>query len=238
MTLRRWSAAAVATLVATMATVASAVAQDPPKMTWGVFPGYEFQTGTFNSAERNYPCTVQVMGWARENGVSGVQRIRIHYELYGAYAPLHLPSERSSNQVAYPRQSGGEFPDDFNSYYLTALMPWGLWFEENGERLIMDYVGERPSFWKPDIHEEVELGAFDCGYGEEPRACSTALDAPLRCPGDTRPLEEQGTEVTGEGRAPGRSDQDQDGVDDSLDCPAGTIETPGSRGTCISPPRS
>jgi hypothetical protein len=159
------------------------------------------------------------MGWARELGVSGVQRIRIHYELYGAYTPLELPSERSSSQVAYPTQDGGEFPDDARNYWLKALMPWGLWFEEDGERLIMDYVGERPSFWRPDIHEEVVAGTFTCGL-DVPRDCGTG---PLLCPSDNEARHVEGRAVTGGGGADGLSDRDQDGIDDTQDCPVDSI---------------
>ncbi len=198
-------------------------AEDRVLMRAGVVTGWEFQTGRFNDPAGQFPCTAQVQAFAVELGISGVQRIRAHFEVYGPYAPFWLPSERSSSQVAYPAQHGGEFPDDFRNYHVKILLPWGLWFEENGDQLVLDYVGERPSFWKPDLHEEVLVGRFDCGFDELPTCMQGNWE--LSCAEEVRP-----DDVDGRGGANDIVDLDQDGIDDrqdpSVGCPPGAVPGP------------
>jgi hypothetical protein len=181
------------------------------KVSWGTMDGYEFQTGTFimgSGAPMPWPCTASVTPWVTEVEKSGIQRMRLHFELYGAYTPLGLPSQRSSNQVVYPK-GGNEFVDDDRSFYIAAAMPWGLWKEERGERIVADFVGERPSMWNPDVHHELELGTIDCDSSSDMVNCMTYNNCPVNVdPGD---------EVEGNGSVIGGADTDQDGIPNDQD---------------------
>ena len=218
--MRFWSRSRTAALAGVL--LASLLAGQPAgaeetdgKTEWGTLAGYEFRTGTFimgSGAPIPWPCTASVTPWVKEVEKSGIQRMRLHFELYGAYAPLGLPSQRSSNQVVYP-QGGAEFADDDRSFYITAVMPWGLWKEERSERIVADFVGERPSFWNPDVHHELELGTIDCDSSSDVVNCMTYNNCPVNVDPDD--------EVKGGGAPAGGFDSDQDGIPNDEDTDQG-----------------
>jgi hypothetical protein len=217
--MRLWSRFRIVSLAGVL--LASLLAGQPAgaeetdgKIEWGTMDSHEFRTGTFimgSGAPLPWPCTASVTPWVTEVQKSGIQRMRLHFELYGAYTPLGLPSQRSSNQVVYP-QGGAEFADDDRSFYIAAALPWGLWKEERGERIVADFVGERPSFWNPDVHHELELGAIDCDTSEMVN-CLTYNNCAVNVEPDDG--------VTGGGAVVGGADTDQDGIPNNEDTDQG-----------------
>jgi hypothetical protein len=109
-------------------------------------------------------------------------------------------------------------------------MPWVLWKEERGERIVADFVGERPSFWNPDVHEEIELGTIDCDSTTDTVNCETYNNCAVNVDPDD--------EVKGGGAPAGGSDTDQDGIPNDQDTDPGVCIESGvcSSGRGIAPP--
>jgi hypothetical protein len=93
----------------------------------------------------------------QELGVSGITRLRAKFELRLAYDPGTLPYVPASTGWLY----SNSFADDARNYWNA----WSFGFRYARDR---DYwiravlLGERPSFWEPDLKLKLDLGGVVC----------------------------------------------------------------------------
>jgi len=103
-------------------------------------------------------CTATTAVWLQELGSSGVNRLRVKFELKGYYDPGYLPSYGSTNWA-----KSNTFPDDSLSYSMGFnLNPY--FYISNGKTMSVwaKFIGQRPSFWKPDLKIHKKLGDVTC----------------------------------------------------------------------------
>jgi hypothetical protein len=99
-------------------------------------------------------CEIRMGGWVQELGASGVKRFKAQFWI----------ASPNASALSYNRSGWGysvPFPDDARSFYeyfhwTIRTRPgstYGLW---------MKGVGERPSFWQPDLVKKVKVGETGC----------------------------------------------------------------------------
>jgi hypothetical protein len=111
------------------------------KMRWGYS-----NRGQPTSKREGAACVSSTKIWVQELGKSGITRLKAKFERRGPYDPGIPGTSYSTNGWYY----SGAFPDDYLSYWATFYtrfrhFPGGVY----KIRAVM--VGERPSFWKPDV---------------------------------------------------------------------------------------
>jgi hypothetical protein len=148
-------------VVALLGTASPASAADG--LDWGLGLDGVGATSTFQEATQSTPygiCTVTAQVWLRELGLSGVTRLRGRFELRSVYDPGFLPTYQKT-----PWNWTIElFADDSVSHwgYFNARLNipvggvYALWFVG---------IGERPSFWQPDLKLHGRIGEVGCPTG-------------------------------------------------------------------------
>jgi hypothetical protein len=87
----------------------------------------------------------------------------VEYQLRSPYDPGYLPARWTSQRLRTV-----EFPDDARNFYFdTYLTPGTVWFG-NGKTFAVwaKFIGERPSFWRPDVKIKVKVAEFMCDIQE------------------------------------------------------------------------
>jgi len=147
-------AVVVSALVATLLSVPGSVTAGT-NFTGGIIEGLR----SIPSSRGSLVCTPTARVWSQELRKSGVDRLRARFELKGPYAEGWLPSYSKTEWMYTAR-----FPDDINSYnFHWTLRPDVLTFG-NGKQVAIwaKLIGERPSFWKPDLKFHFKVGVVGC----------------------------------------------------------------------------
>jgi hypothetical protein len=102
-------------------------------------------------------CATFVRMWGQELGVSGVTRLRARFERRAPYDPGWLPTY---GKTAW--QYSLYFPNDYRSHHMWF---WSTLVYPAGGRYSLHFVlvGERPSFWQPDLKKRTTVkGGIGC----------------------------------------------------------------------------
>ena len=117
----------------------------------------------------NQPPTSQIVGeacvgstrvWLQELGQNGVTRLRVKFERRGANDPGIPGTSYSTTAWLY----SGSFPDDALSYYSYFSASFRF-FPGGRYNIRARFIGERPSFWRPDYRLNVIVGEIGCDPG-------------------------------------------------------------------------
>lgn len=107
-------------------------------------------------------CTAGATVWMQEIYKSGITRFKVRWELRGYYDTGIMPTY---NRVGW--WHSGAFPNDYLSYWVDMTLPYGyLNFAPDRQfSLWAKAVGERPSWWRPDLARRVKAGTAMCETG-------------------------------------------------------------------------
>lgn len=140
-------------LVVALFTTTTPTVHAATKMRWGYYDA------TTSTVLRSGTCSAAANIWAQELGKSGITRLRVQWQLRGPYDPGYLPTYFKTGWYR-----GGGFPDDARSFYSGFRLNYGIVnFATNKQfSLWAKMVGERPSFWKPDVVIKRSVGDVAC----------------------------------------------------------------------------
>lgn len=104
-------------------------------------------------------CSAYSRVWVQEHRKSGVTRFKTRWELRGYYDTGILPTYGSKGWWRSSR-----FRDDHASRWLNFTLPYGYLNFSSGKQysLWAKSVGERPSWWRPDITRRIRTGYVAC----------------------------------------------------------------------------
>lgn len=111
---------------------------------------------------RGQGCTATGTVWAQEYMKSGVTRFKARWELRGYYDSGMFPTHGS---VGWWRSAS--FPNDYLSCWVDFALPYGYLNFAAGKQFSLwaKAVGERPSWWRPDLTRRVRVGEPACSWG-------------------------------------------------------------------------
>lgn len=101
-------------------------------------------------------CVSSALVWVQELGLSGITRLRAKFELRGYYDSTGILPTYLSSGWKYSKK----FPDDSGNRWKH----FGHSFRHLGGlyRIYGVFIGERPSFWDPDLKMRGDIGAVGC----------------------------------------------------------------------------
>jgi hypothetical protein len=147
-----------------VAAVVAATFALQPTAAEAAFATGKLQYGVVNPVMSHYhgarACTATSAIWLQELGSSGITRLRAEWELRSTYDPGYLPTYAKSGWA-----KSAQFPDDPQSRWIKPLkLSAGSLTFGRGRTFALwaQMVGERPSFWKPDVTRRAELGDVGC----------------------------------------------------------------------------
>lgn len=124
--------------------------------------GTSFRVGVRTQAtgmNRGHGCTASGAVWVQEHLKSGITKFKARWELRGYYDSGVLPTYGS---VGWWRTTS--FANDYESYWVDFTLPFGYLNFSAGKQFSLwaKAVGERPSWWRPDLTRRVRVGEPAC----------------------------------------------------------------------------
>lgn len=153
--MRGMAAGLVLALVASSLNPAPAAAHTP--LRWGIN-----QPPT--SENVGEACVSSTTIWLQELGRNGVTRLRAKFERRGYYDPGIPGTSYSTTGWVH----SASFPDDERNFW-SFFSATFRYFPGGRYNIRARFIGERPSFWRPDYRLNVIVGEIGCpldpGFG-------------------------------------------------------------------------